>query len=53
MLLLLRFLDDPYRSGIGALKPVAMERSLELMDKQLAVIGEDLTIPCDAAGNPV
>ena len=53
MLLLLRFLDDPYRSGIGALKPVAMERSLELMDKQLAVIGQDLTIPCDAAGNPV
>lgn len=53
MLLLLRFLDDPYRSGVGALKPVAMERSLELMDEQLAVIGQDLTIPCDAAGNPV
>ena len=53
MLLLLNFLDDPYSSGVGGLKPVAMERSLVLIDEQLAAVGADLTIPCDAAGNPV
>ena len=52
MLLLLAFLDQPYRGDIGGLQPVAMERTELLIDQQLAVIGGDLTIPCDDAGNP-
>jgi hypothetical protein len=51
MLLLLNFLDEPFQSGIGGLQPVAMERTELLIDQQLAVIGGDITIPCDPAGN--
>jgi hypothetical protein len=50
MLLLLAFLDDPYRGEIGGLKPVAMERTELLIDQQLAVIGDDVTMPCDDNG---
>ena len=39
MLLLLAFLDDPFRGGVGGLQPVAMERTVLLIDQQLAVIG--------------
>ena len=52
LLLLLQFLDNPFRGGVGGLQPVAMERSVQLIDQQLAVIGGDVTIPCDEAGNP-
>jgi hypothetical protein len=53
MLLLLKFLDDPVHAGVGGLQPVAMERTLLLVDQALTVIGRDVTIPCDAAGRPV
>ena len=54
MLLLLHFLDDPYQSGVGGLKPVAMERSLVLIDQLLAVVGGDLVrSPATPAGNTV
>jgi hypothetical protein len=52
MLLLLHFLDDPVHSGVGGLQPDAMERTLVLIDEQLAVAGDDVTIPCDAGGRP-
>ena len=51
MLLLLAFLDDPYQGGVGGLEPTAMERTVQLIDQQLAVIGGEVTIPCDDAGN--
>ena len=50
MLLLLRFLDDPFHGGVGGLQPVAMERAVQLIDQQLAVIGGNVPIPCDAVG---
>ncbi|MET0902385.1 MAG: hypothetical protein ABWZ52_04020 [Acidimicrobiales bacterium] len=52
MLLLLNFLDDPVRSGVGGLQPKAMERSLVIMDEALDAIGIELTPPCDEAGRP-
>jgi amino acid transporter len=52
MLLLLRFLDNPVHSGIGGLQPVAMERTLEIIDEVLIVLDEDVTIPCDESGTP-
>ena len=52
MLLLFAFLDDPFRGDVGGLQPVAMERTELLIDQQLAVIGGDVTIPCDDAGVP-
>ncbi len=50
LLLLLQFLDDPYRPGVGSLKPVAMERTLRIMEPQLDVLGFDGPLPCDASG---
>ena len=34
MLLLIQFLDDPYRAGLGGLQPVAMERTLEILEQE-------------------
>src|SRR5262245_11151434 len=39
LLLLLQFLDNPCRPGVGSLAPAAMQRTLEIMDDQLAVVG--------------
>ncbi len=48
-LLLLWFMDNPYHTGVGGLRPVAMERTLGIMQQELAVVG-GVTPPCDAAG---
>jgi len=56
MLLLLVFLNDPVRSGVGALRPVAMERSLRMIDEALAGLGgagQAARVPCDAEGRPL
>jgi ABC-type multidrug transport system fused ATPase/permease subunit len=53
MLLLLSFLDHPFHEGIGGLKPVAMERSLQIIDQELAIAGQQSPPPCDASGNPL
>jgi hypothetical protein len=52
-LLLLWFLDHPYHSGVGSLRPVAMERAIHILDQEAAVISEKLTIPCDQRGTPL
>jgi hypothetical protein len=49
-LLLLWFLDNPYHSGVGGLKPVAMVRTLDLIDRVAPVVGGLGTLPCDAHG---
>jgi hypothetical protein len=49
-LLLLQFLNNPYHDGIGGLRPDAMERTLKVIDQELAGT-EDLDLPCDARGN--
>jgi FtsH-binding integral membrane protein len=49
LLLLLWFLDNPFHGGVGSLKPVAMERTLALLEEQAPVIG-GVTYPCDASG---
>lgn len=52
MLVLLAFLDDPFHDGFGGLRPVAMERSLEIIDQAIAVAGVTVVPPCDMAGTP-
>ncbi|MGH9261346.1 MAG: hypothetical protein ACRD08_15885 [Acidimicrobiales bacterium] len=52
LLLLLQFLDNPYGPGVGSLRPVAMERTLRLIDQQLDIIGFDASLPCDPSGVP-
>ena len=53
LLLLLWSLDDPFHGGVGGLQPVAMERSLRMVDKALSAVGRRVQLPCDALGNPV
>jgi hypothetical protein len=53
MFLLLGALDNPFRGDVGGLEPVAMERTLDLVDQAMQAIGADPTIPCDAEGVPV
>ena len=51
-LLLLWFLDNPFHRGVGGLRPVAMERTLRIIDQEAAVVGNDFAIPCDERGDP-
>ena len=51
-LLLLWFLDHPYNTGIGSLRPVAMERAIRILDQEAANVSGKLTIPCDERGIP-
>jgi hypothetical protein len=53
LLLLLNALDNPFHSGVGGLKPAAMERSLRMIDQALVAIHVPVTVPCDAVGKPL
>lgn len=50
LLLTLAFFNHPHGGGVGRLQPTAMERTLQLIDAQLDVIGLDVTPPCDHRG---
>jgi hypothetical protein len=50
LLLLLNALDHPFNRGVGGLDPVAMERSLRLVDEALGAVGVDVPVPCDLEG---
>jgi succinate dehydrogenase/fumarate reductase cytochrome b subunit len=50
MLLLISFLDSPFHEGIGGVRPVAMERTLGIMDEQLRIVNRRAELPCDAMG---
>jgi hypothetical protein len=52
-LLLIRFLDDPFRVGFGGVKPVAMERTLRILAEQRRAVGDSGPLPCDARGGPL
>jgi hypothetical protein len=52
MLLLIRFLDSPFQEGVGGVRPVAMERNLDIIDQALGAADVRLTLPCDANGAP-
>ena len=49
-LLLLVFLDHPYESGAGGLRPVAMERALAQIEQERTFARERINIPCDSKG---
>lgn len=48
----LRVLDDPYHPGVGSLRPVAMERSLEVLQEAYEVLNLSEAFPCDESGMP-
>lgn len=51
-LLVLVSLDRPYHTGIGGLPPLAMERSLAILDEARTTLGIDDAPPCDEVGRP-
>jgi ABC-type multidrug transport system fused ATPase/permease subunit len=53
LMLLLNGLDKPFHDGVGGLQPVAMERSLRMIDEVLNALDERVQLPCDALGNRV
>jgi Protein of unknown function (DUF4239) len=52
MLLLLRSLDNPFHSDVGGLRPAAMERTLQLLEEERRIVGDESQVPCDARGVP-
>jgi hypothetical protein len=50
LLLLLAFFDQPFDPGIGGLRPAAMERTLRIIDQELAIVGLELDLPCGNDG---
>jgi amino acid transporter len=50
LLLLLHALDHPFDPGVGGLDPVAMERSLRLVDEALGAVGGEVRVPCGDDG---
>ena len=49
-LLLIGFLDLPYRHGAGSLKPTGMEQALHRIDLLTTTLRLELPELCDAAG---
>ena len=53
MLLLIRFLDSPFHTDVGGVRPVAMERTLRIVAEELRIADRPIALPCDARGAPV
>jgi hypothetical protein len=51
-LLAIYALDNPYRPGLGSIKPVAMERTLVILEEARAAVDSSVDPPCDEDGNP-
>ena len=52
-LLAIQVLDHPYGPGVGSLQPVAMERSLLILDDARDVVNDTAPLPCDEEGKPL
>jgi Protein of unknown function (DUF4239) len=52
-LLVIGFLNNPYRPGLGSLKPSAMERTLVILDQERRIVGDSTDPPCDERGRAV
>jgi hypothetical protein len=48
-LLVIRFLDQPFQNGVGGLRPIAMERTLRILES-LTDVADQGEPPCDANG---
>jgi hypothetical protein len=50
LMLLLAALDQPFTGDVGGLEPVAMTRTLTIVDETASAAGVRLAVPCDASG---
>ena len=46
-------LNHPYNAGVGQIKPVAMQRSLRILDTARTVLNVRAPVPCDARGGRI
>ena len=44
-------LSNPYRPGLGSIRPTAMERTLDRLDQARAALKDEAPIPCDSEGH--
>jgi hypothetical protein len=51
-LLVLGALNSPFEEDIGGVRPVAMQRSLAILDEARVVLNMDYSLPCDEQGSP-
>ena len=49
-LFVVRFLNSPFHPGLSGLRPVAMERTLRILDQERKIVGDTASLPCDATG---
>jgi hypothetical protein len=49
-LLAIHTLANPYRPGLGSVRPVAMQRSLRMVDEARIILRDTAPIPCDSTG---
>jgi len=49
-LLVVEFLNTPFDRGLGSLRPVAMQRTLRILEEERLVVSDTRPLPCDAAG---
>ncbi len=49
-LLVIGFLNNPYRPGLGSLQPTAMERTLRILEQERRIVGDATPPPCDERG---
>jgi hypothetical protein len=52
-LLAIYALENPYPPGVGHLRPVALERSLVILDEARDVVNDSAPLPCDEEGAPL
>jgi len=50
MLLIIGFLNHPFRPGFGSLQPRSMERTLEILEEERTIVNDDDPLPCDEDG---
>ena len=52
MLFLIQFLDSPFQDGVGGVRPVAMERSLRIVDEATSGRGRTRAAALRRTGEP-
>jgi hypothetical protein len=53
LLLIIGFLNNPFRPGFGSLQPSSMQRTLEILEQERTIATHDSPLPCDEAGEPL
>ena len=49
-LFIIRVLDNPFETGGGELRPIAMERTIDILDQTRKAVGMTGPLPCDKNG---